>query len=309
MDKIKGEERILLALKNKKAFGFAKKAFVIHYRRNFKKYSEQAISLVNEASDLLAKSQEEGESFIKLESAVIYIYTHLFKKDDESFWFNKMYLNYKKNIRPKMEFSEINSYLQGKKILDFGSGPTCFALELKKHGYKIQAVDILDYRFPETKDVPFMKLQSPAILNSIDKSIDTIVVKAVLHHINSNYLIPVLKELRRVGKRLIIEESVFGIKKEEKDVKELIKKQPLFEQFLSLSLGEQYSALIIIDFFANVLALGNTEINLPFEQKTLSEWKKILADLNFKLINTVILGVGIERVTPDSRVIFICDTV
>lgn len=308
MDKFQSEERILKALRNKRACNFVRDAFVFHYSRNFQGYSEEAAGLVNRAFDLLIDSQKEEESFIRLESAVIHIYTDIFKKNDQSFWFNKIYLSYKKNIRPRIEFNEIRPYLYGKKFLDFGSGTTSLALRLKKQGYAIEAVDILDYRFPETKIVPFVKMKSPIVLDYPNKSVDTIMVKAVLHHINSNYLLAILKELERIGKRLIIEESVFGIKKTDLGVEKLMRKQPIFNQFLSLSLSEQYFALIIIDFFANALALGKPEINLPFEQKTVDEWKKIFINLNIKLVDIVVLGFEPERITPDSRILFICDT-
>lgn len=302
-----GEQKILTALENKKVFDFVKKAYLEHYKRHFKQHENEINEMVIEAFTLLRKSVANGWNYRKLEKAVFFIDAKIFRKNDSAFWFNREYKEYKKKVRPKIEYEEIKKFLAGKIILDFGSGTGSLALELERRGYKILTTDILDYRFNETKHIFFKKMNVPFDVDVPFDNIDTVLIKAVLHHVSQKYLIPILANLSKITKRIIVEESVYGIPKNLPGLQKIIREQPLFEEFMRLPKDDQYSALTLFCFFSNALAFGKPEMNLPFEFKTVSEWKKVFNRMKFEVRKVDILGFEPSRITPDSRVQFICD--
>ena len=89
------------------------------------------------------------------------------------------------------------------KILDVGSGDGCITSEIVNRGYNVRAIDVVDKGkcfIPETfdgKTIPFN-----------DKEFDVGIVSFVLHHVDDQ--IDMLRELRRVCKRVLILEDIPG---------------------------------------------------------------------------------------------------
>jgi len=123
-----------------------------------------------------------------------------------SFWrvFKKFY-----EIAAEKMVKEIEEFLTGEKILDLGCGSGIFTKKIEgKLKKEVFGIDIIDKRvcqFPfkiyDGKNIPFS-----------EDYFDVVVVAFVLHHTEDP--ISILKEAKRVGKRIIIfedlPEGIFG---------------------------------------------------------------------------------------------------
>jgi len=301
------EANLTKALSNKEVVRLVSDAFIESYQKHFFPYTKEVVLMVETAISLLKiELTEKKKEHQSLFTILTYVNENIFKTSKKSFWFNTIYAEYKKNTRPKLEYDQIKPYIQGKRILDFGSGSGSLALELKKRKFTMSTTDVLDYRIKEAKNIAFKKMSSTKSLDYADNSIDTITVKAVLHHIDPEDLMEVLKELKRVAKRLIIEESVFF----STAYPEALAKsaaQPIFKRFLAFSPHNQFLALLLIDFFTNALAFGKPNMNLPFAFRSIEDWQKLLKKLGLKIVGVNVLGFEPERVTPDSRALIIVE--
>jgi len=301
------ESELVSALSNKAVVSFVVGAYIESYQRHFFPYTKEVVLMIETAISLLKiELTEKKKQHQSLFTILSYINDNIFKINNKSFWFNKIYSTYKKSTRPKLEYLQIKSYILGKKVLDFGSGIGSLALELKKRKYSMLTTDVLDYRMQEVKNIEFKKMINPTTLNFKDNVVETVVIKSVLHHIDREYLVDVLHELKRVAKRLIIEESVF-FKTKNIQANEKAKLQPSFKKFLSFTPHEQYFALLLIDFFTNALAFGKPNMNLPFAFNSIEDWESLLTKEGFTIKNIEILGFERERVTPDSRAFIIVE--
>jgi SAM-dependent methyltransferase len=87
------------------------------------------------------------------------------------------------------------------KILDFGCGTCCHTKKLKELGYNVVGLDIED----KSKCLS-PELYDGKTIEYPDNHFDIIICSFVLHHIK--YPEETLKELRRVGKKIIIYEDI-----------------------------------------------------------------------------------------------------
>jgi SAM-dependent methyltransferase len=123
-----------------------------------------------------------------------------------SFWkaFKKFY-----EIAAEKMAKEIKEFVIGEKILDLGCGSGIFGKKIKeKFKREIVGIDIVDKR---VVDVPF-KIYNGKKIPFPENYFDLVIISFVLHHTQDP--ISILKEARRVGKRLIIfedlPEGIFG---------------------------------------------------------------------------------------------------
>ena len=102
----------------------------------------------------------------------------------------------------------IRRYDRRKTILEIGSGSGCNARRMEEMGYKVTAIDIEDKsrckrpRIFDGERIPYG-----------DKTYDIVICTYVLHHTNKQE--ELLKEMRRVGKEVIIIENTAENKMEE----------------------------------------------------------------------------------------------
>ena len=293
-------------LQNQEVVRFVRELVRENYREFFTGHEEVA-EMVDEAFDLLVSSQRAKPERERLQEAVATINQTLFKKDNSTFWFNQLYHEYKTKTRPQKDFSRLHPYLQGSTILDYGSGGGYLALELERHGYQVLTTDVLDYRVPEAKHLPFQQMTSPVNIPYADTNADTTIVKAVLHHIAPSHLSSVISELRRVSKSIIIEEDTYDVPPTLKGVEEIARAQPQFARFRTLTVKNQLESLILIDYVANALAQGLVEMNFPFQFKTIPQWTALLEAHDLRVTQVELLGFQPGNVNRSCHVWFICD--
>ena len=175
---------ILLALHNNEVREFVKETLKENYRNLFVGHRKEAQLMIDKAfQQLLAINNEENIEYQFMENLSI-IDDKIFKKNDQTFWFNKMYEYYKRYTRSNEDIKLIHRFILNKRAVDFGSGAGYFALELKKKGFEIFTTDVLDYRIADARVLPFKKMFSPIDVDSIPDNISTLIIRTVLHHID-----------------------------------------------------------------------------------------------------------------------------
>ena len=304
------DDSIEAVFKNKEVVNFVKKVIKASYKEFFPQHLREINQMINHAFDLLIQSQEEGVDNQKLKSTVQLITTKFFKKGKPSFWFNKIYQNYKLNIRPEKDYRIIKDYILGKKILDFGSGAGCLSLKLQNKGYNVVTTDILDYRIRETKHLSFVKMSSTTDVSFPDDTFDTIIAKTVLHHVDSDDLLPILRRFQVVGKRLIIEEDIYDLPEKVEVLKKSIDSQPFLKEFSSMKITDRLQTLMLTDFFGTKIAwgsLGSPDINLPFGFKTIAEWENVLKKCGFHMIKVILTAYTEKSMHQNCQAWIICD--
>ena len=73
----------------------------------------------------------------------------------------------------------------------------------------------------------------------------------------------------------MIKEDTYGVPDHMEGLSEKLKAQPLLKSFVAMPLAVQHQVLVLIDFFSNAIAQGLPEMNMPFEFKTVSEWRQL----------------------------------
>ncbi len=109
------------------------------------------------------------ERWLKSTSALL---DDTFRKSDPSFWFNRIYHQYKTQIKPEADFQRLQKLLPGRKILDYGCGSGYLSARLAKGGYEVFTTDVLDYRYAEARHLPFVQMTSATDISYPDDSVD-----------------------------------------------------------------------------------------------------------------------------------------
>ncbi len=297
------------ALRNPRVAEFTANSVKAGYRQFFGDKNDQVCQMVDQAFEQLVRSQRDGENCAQLVKVTTELLKNTFRKSDPSFWFNRVYRHYKIEIKPETDFQQLQQLLPGKSVLDYGCGSGYFAARLARGGYKVFTTDVLDYRYPEARSLPFMRMASPTDIFYPDDSVDAAVVQAVLHHIGPNDLPLVLQRLRKIAKFVLIKEDTYGLSEHMEGLNEKLRSQPLLREFVAMSLEMQLQVLVLIDFFSNAIAQGLPEMNMPFEFKTVTEWQKVLADNGLRVNKTVLAGFEPGRMHMSCHVWLLCERV
>lgn len=294
-------------LQNEKLVDFVKKQYITSYKRYFAGHEIEVEEMIEKSFDVLIASQKKGAHKENLNKAVYEISRNIFKIKNDSFWFNKMHYAYKTLIRPKKDFESISTLIKGNLIHDFGCDGGFFSLELLRNQYGVVMSDVIDHRIPEVLHLPFHLMKSPNDVGFINDSVTTTIVKTVLHHIDSKYILSVLKKLRKSQSRLIIEEDTYGFSDNLRYMSDNLLSQKEFRFFSSLTREEQYHYCVLVDYFSNAVIYGRPDITFPFKFKTVDEWRQLLTQAGFTVNQCIINGFNDWKLTQNSQVWFVCD--
>jgi 2-polyprenyl-3-methyl-5-hydroxy-6-metoxy-1,4-benzoquinol methylase len=185
------------------------------------------------------------------------------------------------NNRADLIFQQIQSYLTGEKILDFGCGDGKVGEKLSKEGYEVLLVDI--YKHPHISNIPLIFKQfKQGEKIPTNKMFDVILLLTVLHHSEDPLnTIREAKRLLRKGGRILIIESVYGIKED--------------SEFGKLTSKEQILTNIFFDHFYNRVIHYHKnpkkKVSVPFNFRTPSQWKNIFEKEGLKQIKVKNLGI------------------
>ena len=294
------------ALRSPNVVEFVRATVKAGYLEFFAEYSDEVCGMVDRAFDRLSGSQSHSvdpEQLVKVTTALL---EDTFRKSDPSFWFNRVYHQYKTQTKPEVDFEQLQKLLPGERVLDYGCGSGYLAARLAKGGYKVFTTDVLDYRYAEARHLPFVQMTSATDISYPDDSVDVALVLAVLHHINPNDLPRVIQRLRKIARHALIKEDTYGLPERIEGLAESLKTQPLLRGFVGMTLNVQQQVLALIDFFANAIAQGLPEMNMPFEFKTVTQWEKVLLQNGFRMNKSLVVGFEPGRMHKSCHVWMVC---
>ena len=295
------------ALRNPTVVDFVKTSVKTGYLEFFGAYSDEVCGLVDHAFGELSRSQGDGvdpDRLVKVTTALLH---DTFRKSDPSFWFNRIYRQYKTQAKPEADFQRLQRLLPGKRVLDYGCGSGYLSARLARGGYEVFTTDVLDYRYEEARHLPFVQMASPTDIAYPDDSVDVALVLAVLHHINPDDLPGVIQRLRTIARYALIKEDTYGLPDHGEGLAESLRTQPLLRTFTAMTLDAQRQVLVLIDFFANAIAQGIPEMNMPFEFKTVTEWEQVLLQNGFKVKKIQVTGFEPGLMHKSCHVWLVCE--
>ena len=276
--------RICSALTDFTATEFVRKVFIKNYSNFFEE--NYAKKIINETFFRLTQSQKPKASIEMLESTLELLSKKIYRNKDNHQFF-KTYSEYKSSLKPAYYYSVVSQNIIGNKVLDFGSGKGYLSKKFLEHKFTITSTDILNYSEVDSKQIPFIKLSSIDNISSRIHEIDTTIALTVLHHIAENQLSTVLRSLSKVTKRLIIIEDI--VNPEFFNNEQGSQSFPMNE-FLKLSPESRLNAVIITDFYGNVVTQNLRSMNLPFSFKTMEAWIEILTQNGFTVSSSEEIG-------------------
>jgi len=294
------------SLRNQQVVDFVHSAMSAGYVEYFCTAVAQVRDMLDEAFDKLALSQSDAISPAKLVEITSFLLENTFRKHDSAYWFNRAYHEYKTCIKPETDFQQLKDLIPGRSVLDYGCGSGYLSARLYLGGFKVFTTDVLDYRYEEAKHLPFIRMSSATDVPYTENSIDAALVQAVLHHVNPDDLPIVIRRLGRITKYLVIKEDTYDLPPDLEGRDGLLAAQPLLRAFVGMPRDAQYQALVLIDFFANAIAQGIPEMNMPFEFKTIREWQQILSVNGFSVERILVVGFEPGRVHKSCHVWLLC---
>lgn len=128
-----------------------------------------------------------------------------------------------------------------------------------------------------------------------DRSLDlgcgnglTALVLAVLNPVTTEDLIPLLAELRRVSRRVILEEGSYLVPSDIQAYGE--QSQAQWQELAALPAEDQLRSLMFVDYFSSAIPQRLPEMPMPFYFQTVDEWQAIFVSQGFSLERTLRLG-------------------
>jgi SAM-dependent methyltransferase len=296
-------------LRNRDVVDFVKKSVKAGYREFFGDFNDEVCGMVDQSFDRLWRSQADGVDPARLVEVTSALLDDTFRKSDSSFWFNRIYHKYKTQTKPEDDFQTLQRLLPGKSVLDYGCGSGYLDARLAKGGYKVFTTDVLDYRYEEARQLPFVQMSSATDIGYPDDSVDVALVLAVLHHINPDDLPRVIQKLGKIARYALIKEDTYGWPEHAEGLADSLRTQPLLRAFLEMTLEAQQQVLALIDFFSNAIAQGIPEMNMPFAFKTVADWEQVLLQNGFRLTRRTVAGFEPGRMHKSCHVWLVCERV
>jgi SAM-dependent methyltransferase len=256
------------------------------YRECAGAHAEEIGRLVDEAFERLQASRADEDAFRK---AVASVASDVFKKGDPDFVFNRIYRHYKEELKPSLRFEKLRPWLSASTrphILDVGCGDGLLSELLSREGFSPSLTDVLDYRNPRARALPFAPMDGPSGLPFEGERFDTGLVFAVLHHVEAEHLDDLLDGLRTRCAEVIIEEDTFGIPPNEQRPPD----DAHLAAFEALDVADQVRVLMFIDYFANAITQGIPEMNMPFCFKSVNAWEALFTKHGMMVLDRRVQG-------------------
>ena len=260
--------------------------------------------LLRRAFAALAEASHSAGAF---QAALTRVSADLFHTSEPDFWFNQRYRRYKRDFKPADRFRQLQPWLAGQTVLDLGCGNGLTSAIVRQHGYLPYLTDVLDYRAPEARELPFAPMPSPRQLPYPGQHFDTGLVFAVLHHVAADDLRPLLGELRRACGRVIVEEDTFDLPLAEPATAAALERDAMLRDFAALSSAAQRRFLMFVDYFANAITQGLPQMEMPFNFKPLRAWQALFAEQGWRVRETLIKGFQPRYFNRSCHVWFVLD--
>ncbi len=287
------------------AVDFVRDTLLESYSCFFPLNADEVRQKIKDAFKLLEQVGKKKDK-ASLSQVIQTIHKTIFFNGNKDYWFSLLYRNYKIVTRSRVDFMAIVPYIKGR-VLDFGSNGGYYALELISNGYSVETTDVLDCRDQSARHIPFIRMEKPNVVPFKKNSFDTAIVKTVFHHIDNKYLVDVIRSLHSISKRIIVKEDIFGVTEEDFAQSDILEKDVFLRRYIRLGEKSQFNALVLVDFFGNVIAHGIDNIDLPFNFKKLEEWKTILNLAGYKIVKIKWYGFEKTKLHQNLQAWIICD--
>jgi SAM-dependent methyltransferase len=266
---------------------FARQILTRSYVECVPGYETAMLALLEQSFSALAQAADEESRFLEVVNSLI---VEVFRKGDPDFWFNRLYHRYKSHSKPQSRFSKLQPWLRGSSVLDLGCGDGLTGLVLHQNGFQVSMTDVLDYRDEAARTLTFRAMVDPRAIPYATDCFDTAIVFTVLHHVDGENLVPLLDELRRTSRRVIIEEDSYDIPASLENLAEVVAEDEQLRSFMALPVEAQVGYLMFIDYFANAITQGLPQMHMPFHFKTVREWQALFAGRGFRVERTLVKG-------------------
>ncbi len=284
---------------------FARRVIIRSYTECTPGYETQMEDLLERAFSILSGAKDDPDRF---QAAVVSLSRDVFRKPEPDFWFNQVYLQYKRFLKPGYRFEKLKNLLSGTRILDFGCGDGLTSLLLQQHGYQVSLCDVLDYRDEAALTLPFIHMADTRRIPYGDRCFDTAVIMAVLHHVEATDLPSILSELSRTSSRLVIEEDCYDVPAGLPGLADVLAHDEHLSEFISLSLEDQVRYLMFIDYFSNAITQGLSQMDIPFNFRTVAEWETLIERYGFRLTRVLPLGFQARQFNRSCHIWFVFDS-
>lgn len=289
---------------NATLMAFAEKAICRGYCEGIPPHADELGAMVAAIFQKLVACCHSEEEFA---AALKDIRARILRTDDPDFWFTQDYRRYKREVKPLLRFAQVKPWLVGRRVLDFGCGDGKLAGLLHRQEYQVSLTDVVDYRAADACALPFVRMEDPGIVPFLDRSFDTALVFSTLHHVDFADLSPVMSGLRRVARRVVVEEECYALPLALAGLAATLARDELLREFVALAPADQLAYLMFLDIFGNVVTGGLPQINLPLQFKTVDDWQAIFAEHGFVVTEVSLLGFQPAYFHRSSRIWFALD--
>lgn len=270
------------------------------YKSHFPAYASDVRAILEDVCKYLLAADNGSELYQAAEE----VHARFFTSEGDGSWFSEGYSAYKSQRKPVQDFNNLADAISGSTVLDFGSGRGHLSALIARAGFDCYTTDVMDYRGPEAGHLPFRRMASPVDVPYADDMFDSAIVKTVLHHVDEPDLIPLLINLRRVARRLIIEEDTYAVGAAPLGA---AAGQIELTEFNKLDERDQFRVLVLIDFFGNAVAQGLVDMNFGCQFKRVSEWHSLFDSLGFRVVDTDVVGFRPGNIHKACQVRFVVD--
>lgn len=225
-------------------------------------------------SRLMINSARKDLTLLEIEKKATKIMSFLFRSEG----IRHPYLR----ARADRIFNRIEPYLKGY-IFDLGCGDGMLLSKIWSHprflNNKILGSDVIDYRSPENKTLPYIDYNEGEKLGLYDNEVDTTILWTVLHH-SDNPKKLVAEACRVTSERIVICEGYVD--------DELVRKKNSF-----------------FDWYLNRVGKG-VDLNVPLNYKTVQEWYTIFDENGWEITLADDIGID-EPSAPEHHVLLVAE--
>lgn len=247
-------------------------------------------------------------------------------KPQAEFWFPEYleaYRNYRYTEKLNNRYKQLNPLIPGGSFVDIGCGGGELVLKFMNERNltvdQAAGIDPFEWLSDGVKGkITFHQLDfgNPGTVS--DKQYDSGVCLASIHHVGGrsdidrvNTFIRGMASAIKPGGTLVVEEDVLvtgqdlQIRDWKRQTSNLRQVQPFYDRYLKFDQETQWANTALIDFFANILSVGEPDMPFPCGFRSISEWQELFAANGLRLKRVQFIGHMAHNFNQQSHAFFI----